>query len=325
MKVHILDDWFDTLRGLPCFARLAAHDVTVWTDHTDDLDLLAKRLAEAEALVLFRERTAITRALLERLPNLRLVSQRSVYPHVDVQACTDHGVLLCSNMHGGTPSFAAAELTFALILAGLRDLPRQMASLKAGHWQAGVGKTLRGRTLGLYGYGRIGRAVAGYAEAFRARVVWWSSDEGRARAVADGARVAESRDAFFAESDIVSLHVRLKPATRGLITAEDFAAMRPGALFVNTSRAGLIAPGALLAALNAGRPGMAAIDVFDTEPLTDPSDPLLSHPNLIATPHIGFVTEEELDLQFSDIFDQVNAFAAGSPIHVINPEAMRGP
>ncbi|EEX08751.1 D-isomer specific 2-hydroxyacid dehydrogenase, NAD-binding [Ruegeria lacuscaerulensis ITI-1157] len=325
MKVHILDDWFDTLRGLPCFARLAAHDVTVWTDHTDDLDLLAKRLAEAEALVLFRERTAITRALLERLPNLRLVSQRSVYPHVDVQACTDHGVLLCSNMHGGTPSFAAAELTFALILAGLRDLPRQMVSLKAGHWQAGVGKTLRGRTLGLYGYGRIGRAVAGYAEAFRARVVWWSSDEGRARAVADGARVAESRDAFFAESDIVSLHVRLKPATRGLITAEDFAAMRPGALFVNTSRAGLIAPGALLAALNAGRPGMAAIDVFDTEPLTDPSDPLLSHPNLIATPHIGFVTEEELDLQFSDIFDQVNAFAAGSPIHVINPEAMRGP
>ncbi|MCA8930658.1 MAG: D-2-hydroxyacid dehydrogenase family protein, partial [Alphaproteobacteria bacterium] len=176
MKVHILDDWFDTLRGLPCFARLAGHDVTVWTDHVEDMDALAARLTEAEALVLFRERTKVTRALLERLPALRLISQRSVYPHVDVDACTDHGVLLCSNMHGGTPSYAAAELTFALILAGLRDLPAQMASAKAGHWQAGVGKTLRGRTLGLYGYGRIAQAVAGYAEAFGAKVVWWSSE-----------------------------------------------------------------------------------------------------------------------------------------------------
>ena len=323
MKVHILDDWFDTLRGLPCFARLAGHEVTVWTDHVEDVDDLADRLADAEALVLFRERTKVTRAFLERLPNLRLISQRSVYPHVDVDACTDHGVLLCSNMHGGTPSYAAAELTFALILAGLRDLPAQMASAKAGHWQAGVGKTLRGRTLGLYGYGRIAQAVAGYAEAFGAKVVWWSSETGRARAAADGVRVATSRSAFFTESDVVSLHVRLKPTTRGIITAEDFSAMQPGALFVNTSRAGLIAPGALRAALDTGRPGKAAIDVFDTEPLTDPADPLLAHPNLIATPHIGFVTEDEFELQFADIFDQVNAYAAGAPIHMINPEVWR--
>ena len=320
MKVHILDDWFDTLRGLPCFARLADHDVTVWTDHVEDIGVLASRLQDADAVVLFRERTSITRALLERLPNLRLISQRSVYPHVDVQACSDHNVLLCSNMHSGTPSYAAAELTWALIMAGMRDLPAQMASVKAGRWQAGVGKTLRGRRLGLYGYGRIARAVAGYAQAFGMNVFWWSSEEGRARAMADGVDVAPNREAFFGDSDVVSVHVRLKPDTRGVIEASDFASMQPGSLFVNTSRAGLIAPGALLGGLNTGRPGKAAIDVFDTEPLTDPSDPLLSHPNLIATPHIGFVTEDEFDLQFADIFDQVNAYANGAPIHMINPE-----
>lgn len=323
MKVHILDDWFDTLRGLPCFAKLAGHSVTVWTDHIEDVEELADRLAEAEALVLFRERTKVSRALLERLPNLRLISQRSVYPHVDVAACTDQGVLLCSNMHSGTPSYAAAELTWALIMAGMRDLPAQMASAKAGTWQAGVGKTLRGRRLGLYGYGRIARAVAGYADAFGMQVSWWSSEEGRARAQAGGAEVAQSREAFFADNDVVSIHVRLKPSTKGLIEAADLGAMQPGALFVNTSRAGLIQPGALLDALNAGRPGKAAIDVFDIEPLTDPADPLLAHPNLIATPHIGFVTEDEFNLQFSDIFDQVNAYADDAPIHMINPEVWR--
>ena len=320
MKVHVLDDWFDTLRGLPCFSKLADHEVTVWTDHVEDTDTLAARLQDAEALVLFRERTRVTRELLEKLPNLRLISQRSVYPHVDVQACTDNIVLFCSNMHAGTPSYAAAELTWALTMAGMRNLPAQMESVKAGRWQAGVGKTLRGRQLGLYGYGRIARAVAGYAEAFGMSVVWWSSEDGRARAAADGATVASSRQAFFSGSDVVSIHVRLKPDTRGIITAADLRAMQPGSLFVNTSRAGLIEPGALLQALNNGRPGNAAIDVFDTEPLTDPDDPLPSHPNLIATPHIGFVTEDEFDLQFADIFDQVNAFAEGAPIHMINPE-----
>ena len=223
-------------------------------------------------------------------------------------------------MHAGTPSYAAAELTWALTMAGMRNLPAQMESVKAGRWQAGVGKTLRGRQLGLYGYGRIARAVAGYAEAFGMSVVWWSSEDGRARAAADGATVASSRQAFFSGSDVVSIHVRLKPDTRGIITAADLRAMQPGSLIVNTSRAGLIEPGALLKALNNGRPGNAAIDVFDTEPLTDPDDPLLSHPNLIATPHIGFVTEDEFDLQFADIFDQVNAYTEGAPIHMINPE-----
>ncbi|KAF0676849.1 D-2-hydroxyacid dehydrogenase family protein [Profundibacterium mesophilum] len=324
MKVHILDDWFDTLRGLPCYSKLGGHDVAVWTDHVDDVEELAHRLRGAEALVLFRERTKITRDLLERLPKLELISQRSVYPHVDVGACTDHGVLLCSNMHADTPSYAAAELTWGLILSAMRQIPQQMASTRTGHWQIGVGKTLRGRRLGLYGYGRIAKTVAGYAEAFGMEVVWWASEEGRARVEADGARLATSRAAFFSESDVISLHVRLKPNTRGIVTFDDLSEMQPGAVLVNTSRAGLIASGALLAALDRGRPGMAAIDVFDHEPMTDPDDPLLAHPNLICTPHIGFVTEDEFELQFADIFDQIVAYAAGMPINVINPEARPG-
>ena len=323
MKVHILDDWFDTLRGLPSFARLSDHDVTIWTDHVTDINALAHRLTDTDALVLFRERTPVTAELLAKLPNLRLISQRSVYPHVDVPACTANGVLLCSNMHSDTPSYAAAELTWGLILAAMRRIPQQMASLKAGHWQMAVGRTLRGRMLGLYGYGRIARAVAGYARAFGMEVVWWASDDGRGRARAEGENVAASRAEFFASADVISVHVRLKPATRGIIGPADFGAMQPGSVFVNTSRAGLVEPGALLAALNAGRPGMAALDVFDTEPMTDPDDPLISHPNVIATPHIGYVTEDELDLQFADIYDQINAYAAGTPIHMINPEVWK--
>ena len=321
MKVHILDDWFDTLRGLPCFAKLDGHDVTVWTDHEPDPAALADRVGEADCIVLFRERTRITADLLDRLPNLRLISQRSVYPHIDVPACTRNGVLLCSNMHSDTPSYAAAELTLALILAHYRQIPQQAASLQAGQWQMGVGRTLRGRMLGLYGYGRIARAVADYANGLGLNVQWWASEAGRARAVADGALVADSRDAFFATSDIVSLHVRLKPETRGIISAEDLAAMPARALLVNTSRSGLIAPGALEAEIARGRIG-AAVDVFDAEPMMDTGDILATHSNVLATPHIGYVTEDEFDLQFSDIFDQVNAFADGAPIHVINPEAL---
>ncbi len=317
MKVHILDDWHDTLRHLPSFARLAGHDVTVWTGRNTDPALLR----DAEALVLFRERTAITAALLDHLPNLRLISQRGVYPHVDVAACTRRGVLLCSNPGAETPSIAAAELTFALILACARDLLNQNAALRAGQWQRAPGQSLRGRQLGLYGYGKIARQVATYARAFGLRVVWWGSDQGRARAAAAGETLAASRAAFFADSDFVSLHVRLTPATRGLIAAADLAAMKPSASFINTSRAGLVEPGALLAALNTGRPGRFGLDVFDTEPLTDPADPLVNHASVIATPHIGFVTEDELDQQFSDIYDQINAYAAESPLHIINPEA----
>lgn len=319
MKVHILDDWFDTLRGLPCFAKLKAHDVTVWTDHEPDPERLAARVAEAECLVLFRERTRIGADLLTRLPQLKLISQRSVYPHVDVAACTENNVLLSSNMHGGTPSYAAAELTLALILASYRQIPQQQAALKAGDWQMGVGRTLRGRTLGLYGYGRIAGAVAGYADALGLMVQWWASDDGRARAQADGQVVAQNREAFFATSDIVSLHVRLKPETKGIVTAADLAAMKPRALFVNTSRSGLVAAGALEAEIAKDRI-FAAVDVFDEEPMRNPSHILATHPNVLATPHIGYVTEDEFDLQFGDIFDQVNAYAAGKPIHMINAE-----
>ncbi|MEM6465621.1 MAG: D-2-hydroxyacid dehydrogenase family protein [Pseudomonadota bacterium] len=321
MKVHILDDWFDTLRGLPCFQMLADHDVTVWTDHEPDPTRLAVRAKDAEAFVLFRERTPISGALLERLPNLKLISQRSVYPHIDVEACTRHGVVLSSNMHAGTPSYAAAEMTLALILASYRQIPQQVASIRAGGWQMGVGRTLRGRTLGLYGYGRIAGAVAEYATALGMQVQWWASEDGRARAEADGATLASSREAFFATSDVVSLHVRLKPTTRGIIRAEDLATMAPRSLLVNTSRSGLIAPGVLEAEIARGRIH-AAVDVFDTEPLTDSAHPLLTHPNVLPTPHIGYVTEDEFDLQFKDIFEQVNAFAHGAPIHVINPEAI---
>ena len=319
MKVHILDDWFDTLRTRPCFKRLEGHDVTVWTDHEPDPAKLADRIRDAEALVLFRERTTISADLLDRLPNLKLISQRSVYPHVDVEACTRNGVLLCSNMHAGTPSYAAAELTLTLMLASYRQIPQQVTSITSGNWQMGVGRTLRGRTLGLYGYGRIGGAVANYAKAIGMKVQWWSSDEGRARAVADGEVVPEDREAFFASSDIISLHVRLKPTTKGLITADDLAAMQPRSLLVNTSRAGLIAPGALEAEIAKGRI-YAAVDVFEGEPVRDPNNILLTHPNVLPTPHIGFVTEDEFDLQFSDIFEQIAAYAKGTPLHMINSE-----
>jgi D-3-phosphoglycerate dehydrogenase len=319
MKVHILDDWFDTLRGLPCFEKLTAHDVTVWTDHEPDPERLAKRVGDAECLVLFRERTPVSRDLLSRLPKLKLISQRSVYPHVDVAACTDHGVMLSSNMHAGTPSYAAAEHTLALILASYRQIPEQVQSMKSGNWQSGVGRTLRGRTLGLYGFGRIAGAVETYAKAIGLNVQYWASDAGRARAMAAGARVAQDRASFFASSDIVSLHVRLKPTTHGIVTADDLATMRPRSLLVNTSRSGLIAPGVLEAEIAKDRIH-AAVDVFDHEPMTDTNNILLTHPNVLATPHIGYVTEDEFDLQFSDIFDQVNAYADGTPIHVINPE-----
>ena len=322
MKITILDDYHDTLRTLPCFARLAGHEVTIWNDHVQDVDALAERLRETEALVLIRERTQVRTPLLERLPRLRLISQRSVYPHLDVETCTRLGIVVSSNQHPGTPSVSTAELTWALILAAVRRLPQQMAALRAGRWQIGVGTTLAGHTLGVFGYGRIGSAVAGYGRAFGMDVVVWASEASRARARADGYRVAAGKEAFFAECDVLSLHLRLYPATRGIVTAADLAQMRPTALLVNTSRAPLIEPGALVAALRAGRPGMAAVDVYESEPLRDPDHPLLNMDNVVCTPHIGYVTREEYELQFADVFDQILAYAAGSPIEVVNPEVL---
>jgi D-3-phosphoglycerate dehydrogenase / 2-oxoglutarate reductase len=322
MNISILDDYFDTVRSLPCFRKLDGHAVKVWNDHTQDTDELARRLRDTEVLVLIRERTQIRAPLLERLDKLRLISQRSVYPHIDIAACTRRGVIVSSNLHAGTPSYATAELTWGLILASMREIPQQMAALKAGKWQIGVGSTLRGKTLGIYGYGRIGAAVADYGKAFGMNVVAWARPASLARATADGVTAATGKREFLEQCDVVSLHMRLVADTRGIVTAADLACMKPTALLVNTSRAGLIEPGALVGALRAGRPGMAAVDVYEEEPLRDSGNPLLALDNVVCTPHIGYVTRDEYELQFSDIFDQILAYAAGQPKNVVNPEVL---
>jgi D-3-phosphoglycerate dehydrogenase / 2-oxoglutarate reductase len=311
------------LRTLACFRELAGHDVTIWNDHVQDIDKLAQRLSDTEALVLIRERTQIREPLIERLPKLRLISQRSVYPHIDIDACTRHGIIVSSNQHSDTPSYAAAELTWGLALAAMRQIPQQVAALKTGVWQTGVWHTLRGKTLGIFGYGRIGAVVAGYGKAFGMNVLVWARQESLERARADGYAIASSKAQLFAESDVLSLHMRLVDATRGIVGAADLARMRPSALLVNTSRAPLIEPGALVVALRAGRPGMAAVDVFEQEPVRDPAHPLLKMPNVVCTPHVGYVTRDEYEIQFADIFAQITAYAAGTPINVVNPAALQ--
>jgi D-3-phosphoglycerate dehydrogenase len=322
MKISILDDYFDTLRTLPCFAKLAPYQVTIWNDHAQNIDILADRLRDTEVLVLIRERTKIQAPLLERLPKLKLISQRSVYPHIDIEACTRHGVIVSSSQHPGTPSYAAAELTWALVLAAVRQLPQQVAALKDGTWQVGVGSTLRGKTLGVYGYGRIGSVVAGYGRAFGMDVSVLAREASLARAREDGYSGTRSREVFFAECDVVSLHMRLVDATRGIVKAGDLRRMKPSALLVNTSRAGLIETGALVEALESGHPGMAAVDVYEEEPVLDASDPLLAMPNVVCTPHIGYVTRDEYELQFGEIFDQIVSYAMGSPTNVVNPRVL---
>jgi D-3-phosphoglycerate dehydrogenase / 2-oxoglutarate reductase len=322
VKVSILDDYFDTLRTLSCFGKLAGHEVTIWNDHVQDVGVLADRLRDTEALVLIRERTQIREPLLERLPKLRLISQRSVYPHIDIGACTRLGIIVSSGQHADTPSYATAEFTWGLVLAAMRAIPQQMAALKAGKWQIGVGHTLRGKTLGIYGYGRIGAVVAGYGEAFGMRVQVWAREAAQQRARADGHDIASSKAAFFGQCDVLSLHMRLVDATRGIVTPADLALMKPHALLVNTSRAGLIEPNALVNALRAGRPGMAAVDVYEKEPLRDIYDPLLTMENVVCTPHLGYVSRDEYEIQFTDIFDQIITYAAGSPSNVVNPDVM---
>jgi D-3-phosphoglycerate dehydrogenase len=320
MKISILDDYFDTLRTLACFHKLDGHEVTVWTDHMQDTDTLAERLKETEVLVLIRERTQIREPLLERLDALRLISQRSVYPHIDIKACTRRGVIVSSDQHADSPSYATAELTWGLIIAAMRQIPQQMSALRAGTWQVGVGISLRGKTLGIYGYGRIGATVAGYGKAFGMNILVWAREASMQRARSDGYVTAQSKRVFFESCDVISLHMRLVDGTRGILTNADLSCMKPTALLVNTSRSALIEPGALVEALRAGRPGMAAMDVYEEEPLRDPDNPLLKMNNVICTPHIGYVTRDEYETQFSDVFDQITAYAAGNPIHVVNPE-----
>jgi D-3-phosphoglycerate dehydrogenase len=323
VNIAVLDDYQDTVRTLHCFGKVAGHQVTIWTDHTTDVDVLADRLADTEALCLIRERTPIRAPLLERLDRLCLISQVSVYPHVDVEACTRRGVILSSLTGPGRPSYATAELTWGLVIAALRRIPQEVAALKAGRWQAcSIGTGLRGKTLGIYGYGRIGAVMAGYGRAFGMTVLAWGREASIAAARAGGHATAASKEALFEESDVLSLHVRLIDATRGLVTAADLARMKPTALFVNTSRAGLVVPGALEAALRAGRPAMAAVDVFEEEPVLGARHPLLALDNVVCTPHLGYVERDGLEGQFSTIFDQVLAYASGKPINVANPGAL---
>jgi len=322
MKIAILDDYQDVVRRLDCYSKLQGHEVTVWNDHSKDIDVLAQRLKDIEALVLIRERTPIRAPLIERLPKLKLISHHSVYPHIDVEACTRQGVVLCSNLHPGQPSYATAELTWGLIIAAMRNIPQEVAALKAGRWQSTVGLGLRGKTLGIYGYGRIGAVIAGYGKAFGMKVLVWAREASLARARADGYTAAHSKEAFFEESDVITLHLRLIAETRGIVSAADLARMKPTALIVNTSRAGLIEAGALEKALQLGRPGMAAVDVFEEEPVLGANHPLLKLDNALCTPHIGYVERAGYERIFGSIFDQILAFAGGKPINVINPDAL---
>ena len=322
MNITILDDFHDTVRTLRSYGKLAGHNVRIWNEHTKDVDILADRLKDTEALVLIRERTPIQAALLERLPRLKLISQRGSFPHIEIDACTKHSVIVSSRQHPGEPSYATAELTWALILMAFRDIPKQMASLKAGQWQTGVGMGLRGRTLGIYAYGRIGGVVAGYGKSFGMKVKVWGREASLARTKADGFSVARNRETFFEECDVISLHMPLIPATRGIVTEADLARMGPNSVIVNTSRAGLIDPAVLVKALRAGRPGKAAVDVYEFEPVTDVNHPLLTMDNVISTPHIGYVERDSYEGQFSDIFDQILAYGSGKPINVVNPAVL---
>ena len=324
MKIAILDDYHDTVRTLACFKKLDGHDVTVWNDHVQDTDALAERLKDTEALVLIRERTRIRAPLLERLPKLKLISQRSVYPHIDIDACTAAG-------HRRVVEPASRHAVLRHRRTDLGADPRRRSARSRSRWprsRPATGRSasaprLRNKTLGIFGYGRIGAAVASYGRAFGMNVVVWARPNSLVRAKAEGHLVAPSKLAFFERCDVLSLHMRLVEATRGIVTADDLRRMKPTALIVNTSRAQLIERGALVEALRAGRPGMAAVDVYEEEPLRDTTHPLLNMPNVICTPHLGYVTRDEYEIQFTDIFDQIVAYAAGNPINVVNPDVLK--
>ncbi len=320
MHILIPDDYQNAVRSLDCFSRLAGHTVTVFTDAVQDLDTLAERFQPAEALVLIRERTRITDALLARLPRLKLISQTGKgTSHIDVAACTRRGVVVTAGT--GSP-YAPAELTWGLILAAARHIPQEAARLRAGHWQSTLGTSLRGRTLGIWGYGKIGALVAGYGRAFAMNVLIWGREGSLSRARSDGYATAAGKDALFEQSYVLSLHLKLDQETRGIVTAADLARMKPGALLVNASRAELIETGALEAALRAGRPGFAAVDVYEEEPVFGATHPLLKMDNAVCTPHLGYVEKDSYEMYFSQAFEQVAAFAEGNPVRVVNPEAL---
>jgi D-3-phosphoglycerate dehydrogenase / 2-oxoglutarate reductase len=309
MRIVIPDDYQDAVRHLDCFAKLRGHEVTIYNDTVKDVDALADRFRDAEALVLIRERTAIGEALLSRLPRLKLISQTGKgTAHIDTDACARHGVTVAVGT--GSP-YAPAELTWALVLSAMRRIPQEAAHLRAGGWQHLLGTTVRGRTLGIFGYGKIGSLVAGYGRAFGMNVLAWGREGSQSRARQDGYAVAASAQELFASSDVLSLHLRLTDETQGIVTAADLARMKPEALLVNTSRAELIERGALEKALRAGRPGFAAVDVYEDEPILGAQHPLLSMDNAVCTPHLGYVEKDSYELYFGQAFDNVIAFAGG--------------
>ncbi|MGO2241466.1 MAG: D-2-hydroxyacid dehydrogenase family protein [Halomonas sp.] len=311
MNIVIPDDYQDCVSSLDAFKQLEGHDVAIYHDPLTDLDALSTRFKAAEALVLIRERTPITAALLERLPNLKVISQTGGgAAHVDMTACRRHGVTVMAGT--GSPN-AAAELTWGLVLAAMRNIPAEVENLKAGRWQRTLGTGLKGRTLGIFGYGKIGSLVARYGQAFDMEVLVWGRESTRQRAIEAGFDVAKSQADFFQRADVLSLHLRLNDDTRGIVTAELLAQMKPTSLLVNTSRSQLLAPQALEQALRAGRPGQAAVDVFDTEPVV--TSPLLELPNVIATPHLGYVEKDSYELYFGDAFSNLLAYINGQSVN----------
>lgn len=321
MKIAVIDDYQNAFKTLKCFPKLSGHEVVVHTDPETDLEKLASRLKNADVVVLTQQRTYFPRALTERLPNLKLIGQTGrAATHIDLEACTEKGVLVSAGGSGN--SNATAELTWGLILSALRNVPLEAQRLREGHWQSTLGIGVNGKTLGVYAYGKIGSIVAAVGKAFGARVLCWGREGSTGRAKAAGFEVAASREAFFAEADILSLHLPLNKDTRAIVTRGDLARMKPTALLVNASRSGLIEKNALEEALRAGRPGKAAVDVYDQEPVLGGNHPLLKLENTTCTPHLGYVTRESYEEYYAVVVDDILAYAAGKPSHVLNPEAL---
>lgn len=321
MKIAVLDDYQNAFRTLKCFPKLSGHEVVAFTDPETDIGRLAERLKDADAVVLTQQRSSFPRALIEKLPNLKLIGQTGrAATHVDLEACSEKGIVVSAG-GSGNPN-ATAELTWGLILSALRNLPFEVKRLREGHWQSTLGTGVNDKTIGIYAYGKIGSIVAAVGRAFGARVVCWGREGSTGRAKAAGFEVARSREEFFAEPDILSLHLPLNKDTRGIVTRDDLSRMKPTALIVNPSRAGLIAPGALVEALRAGRPGMAAVDVYEQEPVIGADHPLLKMDNVTCTPHLGYVTREGYEEYYAVVVDDIVAFAAGKPQNVLNPAAL---
>ncbi|MGH7872007.1 MAG: D-2-hydroxyacid dehydrogenase family protein [Candidatus Binatia bacterium] len=321
MKIAVIDDYQNAFKTLKCFPKLSGHEVAIYTDAETDIGRLAERLKDADAIVLTQQRTGFPRALIEKLPKLRLIGQTGrAATHVDLQACTEKGIVVSAG--GAGNSSTTAEITWGLILSALRHIPLEVKRLKEGHWQSTLGVGVKGKTLGIYAYGKIGSIVAGAGKAFGARVLCWGREGSTGRAKAAGFDVAKSREEFFAEADILSLHLPLNKDTRGIVTRDDLARMKPTALIVNASRAGLIADGALVQALRAGSPGMAAVDVYEQEPVLGANHPLLKMDNVTCTPHLGYVTRESYEEYYAVVVDDLVSFAAGKPSNVLNPEAL---